>query len=54
MKQYKVYLFDFDGTIMDTYESLILVYQHALRLIGEDCTPAQARTKDIWVSLFKL
>lgn len=39
MKEYDAYLIDFDGTLFDTYESLIGVYQYSFRQIGEDCTP---------------
>jgi len=42
MKDFKVYLFDFDGTIMNTYPSLIGVYDDAFKEIGERCSAEQA------------
>lgn len=42
MKDFKLYLFDFDGTIMNTYPSLIGVYDDAFKAIGERCTPEEA------------
>ncbi|MCQ2742860.1 MAG: HAD family hydrolase [Bacilli bacterium] len=38
MKQYKAYLFDFDGTLFNTVESLIPCFRYAFKAIGEDCT----------------
>jgi phosphoglycolate phosphatase len=38
MKDYSAYLFDFDGTLFDTLDSLVGVYQTAFREIGRDCT----------------
>lgn len=32
---------DFDGTLFDTYQSLIGVYRHSFGTIGEICTPEQ-------------
>lgn len=41
MKQYKAYFLDFDGTLFDTYHSLVGVYQYAFQKIGETCTPEE-------------
>jgi len=41
MKDYQAYLFDFDGTLFDTYESLTYVYHYAFEKIGYDCTREQ-------------
>jgi phosphoglycolate phosphatase len=38
MKDYAAYLLDFDGTLFDTLDSLVGVYQTAFREIGRDCT----------------
>jgi phosphoglycolate phosphatase len=38
MKEYSAYLLDFDGTLFDTLDSLVGVYQTAFREIGRDCT----------------
>ena len=42
MKSYDVYLFDFDGTLFDTLDSLVGVYKTALRSVGYDCTKEDA------------
>lgn len=42
MKDYQAYLFDFDGTLFDTYHSLIFVYRYAFEQVGLECTPEQA------------
>ena len=42
MKNYDIYLFDFDGTTFDTKESLVPVFKSAFTAIGMDCTPEQA------------
>ena len=42
MKNYDIYLFDFDGTTFDTKESLVPVFKSAFAAIGMDCTPEQA------------
>jgi len=42
MKDYKLYLFDFDGTLFDSYFSLIGVYQDGFASIGQTCTPEEA------------
>jgi phosphoglycolate phosphatase-like HAD superfamily hydrolase len=42
MKDYQAYFFDFDGTLFDSYHSLIGVYGYAFKKIGRDCTPEQA------------
>ena len=34
MKKYDVYLFDFDGTLVDSHESLKLVFEEAYRVLG--------------------
>lgn len=41
MKDYQAYLFDFDGTLFDTYESLTYVYHYAFEKIAYDCTREQ-------------
>ena len=41
MKDYKVYLLDFDGTLFDTYYSLTFIYRYAFAKIGYNCTPEQ-------------
>ncbi len=41
MKQYEAYLLDFDGTLFNTYDSLVGVYQYSFAKIGEVCTPEQ-------------
>ena len=37
MKDYQVYLFDFDGTVVDTEESLLCVFQSAFEAVGLTC-----------------
>ena len=34
LKEYDIYLFDFDGTLFDTLESSIYVFEEAYRRIG--------------------
>lgn len=34
MKEYKLYLFDFDGTLADTFESLINIFDYSFRKVG--------------------
>ncbi len=34
MKEFEVYLFDFDGTLVDSYESLVLVFSGAYSKVG--------------------
>lgn len=41
MKDYELYIFDFDGTLCDTKESLVLVYQSAFKSIGMDVNEAE-------------
>jgi phosphoglycolate phosphatase len=41
MKQYQGYLFDFDGTLFNTFHSLIGVYQEGFKAIGQTCTEKQ-------------
>lgn len=43
MKEYDVYLLDFDGTTFDTSESLFPVFLHGFEAIGKKCTPEDAR-----------
>ncbi len=42
MKEYEVYLFDFDGTLVDSYPSLIGVYQEGFAEVGEKVTAEDA------------
>ncbi len=42
MKEYDVYLFDFDGTLVNSYPSLIGVYQDGFAAVGETVTPTEA------------
>ena len=34
MKEFNVYLFDFDGTLVDSYESLVIVFEGAYSKVG--------------------
>lgn len=43
MREYDIYLFDFDGTTFDTSESLFPVFLHGFEAIGKKCTPEDAR-----------
>lgn len=36
MKKYSLYLFDFDGTLFDTYEALKLIFKVAYKAVGFD------------------
>jgi HAD superfamily hydrolase (TIGR01549 family) len=38
MKQYKAYLLDFDGTLFDTLESLVSVYEQGFKVVGKHCS----------------
>lgn len=38
MKQYDLYLFDFDGTLVDSFESLVYVFTHAFGDVGISVT----------------
>lgn len=38
MKQFKGYLFDFDGTLFNTLNSLVGVYQEGFKAIGQSCS----------------
>lgn len=42
MKEYDVYLFDFDGTLCDSGESLGPVFMHGFEAIGMSCKPEDA------------
>ena len=42
MKEYDVYLFDFDGTLCDTGESLGPVFMHGFEAIGMSCKKEDA------------
>lgn len=42
MKQYKLYIFDFDGTLVDSHLSMIDIFNYSFGKIGEECTPEQA------------
>ena len=42
MKEYDVYLFDFDGTLCDSGESLGPVFVHGFEAIGMSCRPEDA------------
>ena len=39
MKQYDLYLFDFDGTLVDTYESLTYVFGGSFEAVGVKISP---------------
>jgi phosphoglycolate phosphatase len=41
MRDYQVYMLDFDGTLFDTLDSLVGCYQIGFRAIGLDCTKEQ-------------
>lgn len=41
MKEYQVYLLDFDGTLFDTFYSLTFIYHYAFEKIGYNCTPEE-------------
>lgn len=43
MKQYELYFFDFDGTLFDSYKSLVHVYDEAFRTIGQSSDEKDAR-----------
>ena len=42
MKRYKVYLIDFDGTLVDSYKGLPVFYRHAFGAIGYNITDEEA------------
>ena len=42
MKRYKVYLIDFDGTLVDSYKGLPVFYRHAFGSIGYNITDEEA------------
>lgn len=42
MKNYKIVLFDFDGTLVNSFRSLIGVYQDAFATIGQTVSPEEA------------
>ena len=39
MKQYDLYLFDFDGTLVDSYDSLVDIFVYSFRAIGYEIDP---------------
>lgn len=39
MKQYKLYIFDFDGTLVDSYPTMCDIFGSAFKTIGQSCTP---------------
>lgn len=41
MKQYKLYIFDFDGTLVDSYPTMLDIFNSSFRMIGQTCTPQQ-------------
>jgi phosphoglycolate phosphatase-like HAD superfamily hydrolase len=41
MKHYQVYLFDFDGTLFDTIQSLYPVYEYGFGAVGMNVTHAE-------------
>ncbi len=41
MKQYKLYIFDFDGTLVDSYPTMLDIFGSAFKTIGQDCTSDQ-------------
>lgn len=43
MKNYKFYIFDFDGTLVNSYFSMIDIFKHAFEMIGETCTEEQTK-----------
>lgn len=49
----KLVIFDFDGTLFDSYRALVPVYQEAFHIIGEECTKEQVADY-IHVSLQKV
>ena len=42
MKDYDVYIFDFDGTLVDSEASLFPVFKAGFAAIGRTCTPEEA------------
>ncbi len=42
MENYDIYFVDFDGTIFDSAESCVIVFQRAFASLGEGCTREQA------------
>lgn len=43
MKKYKLYIFDFDGTLVNSFFSMIDIFKHAFELIGETCTEEETK-----------
>lgn len=41
MKLYKLYLFDFDGTLFDTLESYFALFEEAFKATGVRCSPEE-------------
>ncbi|MBR0295154.1 MAG: HAD family hydrolase [Bacilli bacterium] len=44
MKKYKLYLFDFDGTLFNTYPALCMVYKMAFKAFGVEVSDEEVRT----------
>ena len=42
MKRFKVYIIDFDGTLIDSYKGLPIFYRHAFGAIGYDVSDEEA------------
>ena len=43
MKNYKLYIFDFDGTLVNSYLSMIDIFKRSFELIGETCTEEETK-----------
>ena len=44
MKRYQTYIFDFDGTLVDTEASLFPVFQRGFQAVGREVTPEEVGT----------
>lgn len=42
MKKFKIYIIDFDGTLIDSYQGLPIFYRHAFGAIGYDVSDEEA------------
>ena len=42
MKKFKIYIVDFDGTLIDSYQGLPIFYRHAFGAIGYDVSDEEA------------